>query len=280
MDPLPFPADSSFTFRNLPGGDSFPLASVYMAVAYSQYIAAVVRPLVPSTPSLDMTLYLTDYSGYAGPTDLQPGLDMHGFLFPRSVTNPNYVLIWLMEGLLDHLRPFKNSIEGHSYHLTSLYQRFQVVGKVDRVYSKEVLKPLPSLDGVDISFSSQAQPLDIPDAILAAQKIFKRVTVEELEAVVPKHWRFSSGSVSFTFITPPWLRPRTMTWAELGRGAMAMIDFMRKHGEEGKFKEVRAEIQRRNAAGNFETVGLADVTVNANSGGADPPVEVPEYETA
>ena len=269
VDPLPFPASTSFRFNERPTDDRFTVASVYMAIAYSQYIAAVVRPIVTVPMPQGWTLKLSDYSGHAGPTDLQPELGMMAYTSPEP-PNPsrNHMVIWLMESLLDRLRPFEDSIKAHNYLFSIPDLSFTILGYLEKVPSTERLKPLPSLEGVDVSFSPQAQPLDIPDTIVAAQKVFKRVMVEELDAVVPANWQFSSGGVSFTFITPPWVRPRTMRWAELSRGAMAMIDYMRKHGEDGNFQEVRAAIQRRNAAGALETIGLADVTVNANHGQA------------
>lgn len=266
VDPLPFPASVRFNFTEQPESvDSFTVASVYMTIAYSQYIAAVVRPIVPDQGPLGAwRLIFTDHSGYAGPTDLQPVLDVNVFMRDSSVSNHNHMIIWLLEGLLDGLRPFKDFIKSHGFTFSNPDLVYNILGVLAKIMRTHEVKPLPSLEGVDVSFSPQAQPLDMPDTIFAAQKIFKRVMVEELDAVVPRNWQFSSGGVTFTFITPPGIQPRTMTWAELGRGAMAMIDFMRKHGEEGKFKEVRAAIQRRNAAGALGTIGLADVTVNAN----------------
>ena len=129
-------------------------------------------------------------------------------------------------------------------------------GTIGAMAPQSQIAARPDFPNVSIKYKSGAQPVDSRNVFLAAVKIFKRVAVEDKDAVVSMNWGFRVEDLELTFATFPG-RPRVLFWKELSEAAMAMVQFMRMSGS---FKELKVSVLRDGAV-----IAIAEL----NAGGTD-----------
>ena len=211
-----------------------------MIAAYTLYYASVERSTVGQEK------VIIDYSD--GSTQgTRPAGYSHFVNIPPSSDDPAKYLVWWAEFLLIKLGGYPSRIpilQGLLEHVTVPTQRHLVVAIQEMRGTIADFRPFPNFDDIKVvSIGPYAQPVDFRTTFQTALKVFKRVFVEGgldgtgLDQVVPQNRALQVGSVQFVFAAVPGM-PRLLTWRNMARAAMAMIQFMKEH----EFKEVRASV--------------------------------------
>ena len=234
--------------------DQLAIESVYMITAYSLYNASLERGVERALFRERYTIDYSDGSSVIRPTG-------HTALVSRVLREERGAYrIWWGQFLLAELEEYFSVIPTIWGYLTIRDERFgqQLFAGVEKMsQSIEEFRPFPNFDNIPVLFKPYARPVDFRATFDTALKVFKRVFVESgprgihLDQIIPQNRAFQAGNVEFTFLTLPG-KPRLITWRDVARIAMAMIQFMKENG----FREVRASVIR-----NGVVVGNAEVNV-------------------
>ena len=144
---------------------------------------------------------------------------------------------------MQRLKRFRKTLPRMSFELHMQPRGpMESFGSIGSVTQQPALVERPDFSDVVITPKPGAQPVDFRDTFLTSIKVFKRVGgIANKDDVVTMNRNFAVGGVEMNFWTWPG-QPRLLTWREVGRAAMAMLQSEKANGEQ--FREVRAIVFR------------------------------------
>ena len=180
------------------------------------------------------------------------------FSILHTYGNLHHEMYWFFEGLIQRLSRFRATMPQLTIDFRTADYHVQMSGYVYTLSDPAKYVNPPQLPNVAVTYAPNAQVLDRHNTFLAASKVFKRVVVSNLDDVIPQNRGFVAGNVEFIFGTEPGQRPASMTWREVARAAMAMLQYTRAEAVDfDTLKEVRATISRDGRA-----IGVAEINVH------------------
>ena len=149
----------------------------------------------------------------------------------------NKVLFWSLEGLRIKLSGFYANVP--LLRITFLVpDQFLIHGSVAKPTACET-PAAPELNSIRVSRIPRGQAIKIADIIEAAAKLFKSVFVSITDHPCPPHLLSRAGTASYEYIaTPSGQEVWPMTWRDVARATMAILQYLASHDGRGSEVDV------------------------------------------